>query len=53
MGGLIGTHVSETVFFLFKIGESMLEPSVRLYLYEVRIVDVGVVDVVLYEVGVV
>lgn len=27
-------HVAEIVFFLFKIGESMLEPTVRLYLYQ-------------------
>lgn len=27
-------HVAEVVFFLFKVGESMLEPSVRLYLYQ-------------------
>ena len=38
MGNLIfnfiENHVSEMIFFFFKIGESMLEPSVRLYLYE-------------------
>ena len=27
-------HVAEVVFFTFKVGESMLEPSVRLYLYQ-------------------
>jgi len=27
-------HIAEIVFFLFKIGESMLEPSIRLYLYQ-------------------
>ena len=31
---IIDENIPELVFFLFKVGESMLEPSVRLYLYE-------------------
>ena len=32
--GLAGSYAAEIIFFLFKISESMLEPSVRLYIYE-------------------
>ena len=28
-------YVAETVFFLFKIGEALFEPSVRLYIVQV------------------
>ena len=33
-GWRVEDHVAEVIFFLFKIGESMLEPSVRLYIYQ-------------------
>ena len=29
-----GNYAAEAVFFLFKIGEAMLDPSVRLYIYQ-------------------
>ncbi|KAK2150370.1 hypothetical protein LSH36_408g00027 [Paralvinella palmiformis] len=32
--GLAGSYAAEIIFFLFKVSESMLEPSVRLYIYE-------------------
>ena len=31
--GICGKYAAEAIFFLFKIGEAMLDPSVRLYIY--------------------
>ncbi len=32
--GLLGEYAAEILFFLFKISEAMLEPSIRLFIYE-------------------
>ncbi|ELT95312.1 hypothetical protein CAPTEDRAFT_201470 [Capitella teleta] len=33
-GGFLGTYAAEILILIFKIAESMLEPSVRLYIYD-------------------
>ena len=32
--GILGSYAAEMIFFIFKVAESMLEPSTRLYIYE-------------------
>jgi hypothetical protein len=42
--GFVGAYAAELLVFIFKISESMLEPSVRLYIYDSVCLQVSVLS---------